>query len=332
MSGRKGSWMMLAAVLSVAIAASALVLLLVSQQAVRGCLYALVGFLVAALIFVMISICRSKKEAQRIQALAEHLEQVNTGKAVVFSALGEDELSKLEDEIYKTVTALYHTRDAAVRAKDGFAENLSNIAHQLKTPITSISLSVQMLEKGAEGDHLAQIQKQLSRLTHLEEALLVLARLDAGALQLKTQEVDVFTVLMLAADNLHALCDEAGSNISVPELGEMAITADLDWTMEAIMNLMKNCIEHNKGGAVHCAYAQNPLYVEVTIWDEGQGFAKEDIPHLFERFYRGHNAQEGGIGIGLALAKEILERQNATIRARNMPDAGACFELRFYSH
>lgn len=91
-------------------------------------------------------------------------------------------------------------------------------------------------------------------------------------------------------------------------------------------------MEHNKGGTVHCSYAQNPLYTEILIWDEGAGFEKEDIPHLFERFYRGKNASEGGLGIGLALAKEIIECQNGTIWAENRPEGGAFFEIRFYSH
>ncbi len=98
------------------------------------------------------------------------------------------------------------------------------------------------------------------------------------------------------------------------------------------MNLMKNCMEHNKGGTIHSYYAQNPLYTEIFTWDEGEGFATEDIPHLFERFYRGKNAGEGGIGIGLALSKEIIERQNGTIRAKNAAEGGALFEIRFYSH
>lgn len=98
------------------------------------------------------------------------------------------------------------------------------------------------------------------------------------------------------------------------------------------MNLMKNCMEHDRGGTVRCSYGQNPLYTEILIWDEGEGFAKEDLPHLFERFYRGKNAGEGGIGIGLALSKELIERQNGIIRAKNIPGGGACFEIRFYSH
>ena len=107
---------------------------------------------------------------------------------------------------------------------------------------------------------------------------------------------------------------------------------DRTWTQEAVLNVLKNCMEHNPGEVIHCTYEQNALYTKILIWDEGEGFAKEDIPHLFERFYRGKNAAAGGIGIGLALAKEIVERQNGTIRAKNRQSGGACFEIRFYSH
>ena len=230
------------------------------------------------------------------------------------------------------MTFLYQTKDKAIQAKNDFAENLSNIAHQLKTPITAISLSVQMMKQNMDHKHLEQIEKQLLRLTHLEDALLLLSRIDAGTLRLQRDEVDVFTLLVLAADNLQELFVSSRAAVDIPEQGEMLVTADLDWTMEAVMNLMKNCMEHSPGGTVHCSYAQNPLYTEILIWDDGEGFAKEDIPHLFERFYRGENACEGGIGIGLALSKEMIERQNGTIRAKNKPEGGALFEIRFYSH
>ncbi len=275
---------------------------------------------------------RNQTEAARIRALAAYLEQVNIGKAVLPAASGEDEFSKLEDEIYKTVTFLYQTKDSAVEAKNAFAENLSNIAHQIKTPITAILLSVQMMKQNPDSGLLERVEKQLMRLTRLEEALLVMSRLDAGTLLLRKDETDVYTLLVLAADNLQELSARFGTSIDIPESGGMMITADLDWTMEAVMNLMKNCMEHGQGGTVHCSYAQNPLYTEILIWDEGEGFAREDLPHLFERFYRGRNAGEGGVGIGLALSKEIVERQNGTIRAKNGPDGGALFEIHFYRH
>ena len=304
-------------------------------------MFATTGFLAGIFLFAITYAFRNKTEAKRIEELSDYLEQVNMGKAVVLSVSGEDLFSKLEDEIYKTVTFLYQTKDAAVQAKNDFAENLSNIAHQIKTPITAISLSLQTLsempmKKEYEKDRMEQIKKQLNRLIHLEESLLVLSRLDAGTLMFQKEDVDVFTLLVLAADNLQELFADSGTFIDIPESGEMAVTADLNWTMEAVINVMKNCMEHNAGGTVHCSYGQNPLYTEIFIWDEGDGFAKEDIPHLFKRFYRGKNADAGGnilgsgIGIGLALSKEIIEHQNGTIRAKNLPNGGACFEIRLY--
>ena len=304
-------------------------------------MFATTGFLAGIFLFAITYAFRNKTEAKRIEELSDYLEQVNMGKAVVLSVSGEDLFSKLEDEIYKTVTFLYQTKDAAVQAKNDFAENLSNIAHQIKTPITAISLSLQTLsempmKKEYEKDRMEQIKKQLNRLIHLEESLLVLSRLDAGILKFQKEDVDVFTLLVLAADNLQELFADSGTFIDIPESGEMAVTADLNWTMEAVINVMKNCMEHNAGGTVHCSYGQNPLYTEIFIWDEGDGFAKEDIPHLFKRFYRGKNADAGGnirgsgIGIGLALSKEIIEHQNGTIRAKNLPNGGACFEIRLY--
>jgi len=298
----------------------------------QNILFAGAGFFTGILLFLFTFLYRNQTEAARIRALAEYLEQVNTGRAPILSTSGEDDFSRLEDEIYKTVTFLYQTKDSAVQAKNEFAENLSNIAHQLKTPITAISLSVQMMKQNMDKKHLEQVGKQLSRLTHLEEALLVLSRIDAGTLHLQKDEVDVYTLLALAADNLQELFVNSHTSVEIPELGGMLVTVDLDWTMEAVMNLMKNCMEHSPGGTVYCSYAQNPLYTEILIWDDGEGFAKEEIPHLFERFYRGENACEGGIGIGLALSKEMIERQNGTIRAKNKPDGGALFEIRFYRY
>lgn len=295
-------------------------------------LFATIGFVFGGMLFLLAFWYDHKKRVLRIEELTDYLERVNTGSPGLLSQ-EEDDFSKLQDELYKTVTMLYQTRDAALEAKHNFAENLSNIAHQLKTPITAISLSTQMAGAHSTEEYRLKIQGQLNRLTHLEEALLLLARLDTGTLSLELKPVDVFTVLSLAADNLQEVLASAGVSVDIPEMGELTIVGDLDWTMEAIMNLLKNCMEHTPvGGTVHCSYEQNSLYTRIRIWDEGNGFAKEDIPHLFERFYRGRDAKDGGIGIGLSLAKAILERENGMLNAMNIPKSGACFEIRMYSH
>ena len=292
-----------------------------------------IGMLAGLLVFGMLYFLRQRRERKRIEELTAYLEAANTGGGEILLKSGEDDLSKLQDEIYKTVTELYRTRETALEAKKNFADNLYNIAHQIKTPITSASLSLQMMRKSLSPAYIEQIQRQLSRLTRLEESLLLLSRLDAGVLSFGKRETDVFTLLELAAEQLEELFREAEVSIEIPEAGEMIILADMEWTMEAVMNLLKNCMEHTpRGGMVRCSYEQNPIYTQITITDTGSGFAKEDMPHLFERFYRGKGAKKEGIGIGLALSKEIIERQNGTLTARNLPGGGGCFEIRIYRH
>lgn len=299
----------------------------------RTCVLSSCGALAGGLLFLAAVFWRNQRENARIRALTDYVEQVNRGRGRILPGEREDAFSGLQDEICKTVTELYQTRDMAVKARDFFAENLANIAHQIRTPITAMSLTVQMMEGQPDSEHPKQIRRQLERLTHLEEALLLLSRIDAGTLPLERKKVDVFTVLMLSADSLQELFAGAGVSADIEEAGGVYILADLDWTMEAVMNLLKNCMEHTPpGGTVRCRYEQNPLYTEIRIQDTGPGFAKEDLPHLFDRFYRGQNAKEGGIGIGLSLARGIIESQNGTIRAGNLPGGGACFEIRFYSH
>lgn len=293
---------------------------------------AVFGFFAGSILFLFSFWYWHKKSDDRIQALTGYLEKINTGVQGLVLESTDDEFSKLQDEIYKTVTELYQTREEALTAQNNFAENLSNIAHQLKTPITSISLTVQMAKEHLGKARTAQIERQINRLMHLEEALLLLSRIDAGTLIFDRKPTDVFTILSLASDNLYELFMQKGVLIDVPEMGEVNINVDLNWTMEAVMNLMKNCMEATRAGtAVHCSYKKNPLYVQIRIWDEGEGFAKEDLPHLFERFYHGENAKNTGIGIGLSLSKAIIEMQNGIIRAFNFPNGGACYEVRFYT-
>lgn len=310
---------------------------------IGGRLFIWSGFVAGSLLFLVSFSLLHKRVTIQVNEITNYLEQVNRGSGGVLGQVGEGAFSRLQDELYKTVTALRQTKDTALAARNNFAENLYNIAHQLKTPITAISLSVQMLRsemtgEGPEAGHLTRIAGQLARLTRLEEALLLLSRIDAGTLTLEKKEVDVFTLLVLSAENLQELFREKNITVEIPEAGGTCILADMEWTMEAVMNLLKNCMEHTpSGGTVRCVYEKNPLYTLIRIQDTGPGFAKEDLPRLFERFYRGKDAA-GGIGIGLALSKAIIEGQNGILSAYNLQTnvqkgvrtGGACFEIRFY--
>lgn len=291
----------------------------------------------------------NRKEKQRIRGkisgLTDYLERINMGARGIgcdgsdctgtLLLENEDEFAHLRDEIYKTVTHLYATRDAALRARESFAENLANIAHQLKTPLTAALLSLQLMETKTPNPYAEPVRKQMERLNRLEEALLSLSRIDSGSLQLEHAPVDVYTALNLAAENLAGLLEEAQIQVEIPDRGSIAFPGDLEWTMEALMNLIKNCLEHSPAGSrIRCDYSENPLYVQILIRDEGEGFAEDDLPHLFERFFRGKNASEGSVGIGLSLARAVFERQNGTLTARNITEdgrtSGACFEIHVY--
>ncbi len=267
----------------------------------------------------------------RIASLTNYLEQVNTDSPGTILQIREDEFSHLQDEIYKTVTNLSATKNYAITAKESFADNLANIAHQLKTPLTAALLSLQMMKQETPNPYAEPVEKQLKRLNQLEEILLTLSGIDSGALPLEHSPVDLYTVLTLAAENLTNLLADKSLQIEIPDKGCVEICGDMEWTMEALINLIKNCIEHSPpSGTIHCDYSENPLYKKILIWDEGPGFDREDLPYLFSRFYRGKNASKDGTGIGLALAHSIFELQNGNLSACNLPGGGACFEIRIY--
>ena len=296
-------------------------------------LLTIVVFLLIVGSFMIFYWYTNRYNCKRIEELTDYLEYVNIGKFDRIIQSKEDAFSHLEDEIYKTVTTLRQTRDTAVKTKENYADNLANIAHQIKTKITTLSLALQLSKKSDSATYIQQMESQLESLSWLEEALLTLSKIDAGVLQLECSKVDIYTALTLAAENLNELLVESAVTVEIPDKGCIEIDGDMEWTMEAFINVIKNCIEYSAPGSViHCDYSANPLYTEILIWDEGKGFKEEDIPHLFERFYKGNETNEKGIGIGLSLARSIFEMQNGNITARNMPEGGACFEIRVYSH
>jgi signal transduction histidine kinase len=253
------------------------------------------------------------------------------GREVTILPNKEDSFSGLQDEIYKTVTTLYKTREEAVAVKENYADNLANIAHQMRTPLTSMSLMTQLLKADRKEEYVEQLQKQIERLTKLEEALLLLSRIDAGVLELEKENVDVYTMLQLSVEGLEELPVAKALEIKLENRGTVSYVGDIEWSIEAFTNLIKNCMEYAKS-RVTIEYIQNPIYTEIKVWDDGPGFAEQDLPHIFERFYRGGRAKNGGIGIGLALAKSLIAMQNGCVEAKKLPASGACFAVRFYCH
>lgn len=275
---------------------------------------------------------RQKREEQRIEELTRYLLAAERGEAAVLSCR-EDAFSHLEDAIYKAVMELKSTKEAAVRGHEVLSGRIADIAHQLKTPITSMLLMTELLEdqQTEEGrECLQRLCSQIHRLQNLVHALLSMAKLESHAIRYEMEAIDVESLIEGAAGPLLELLQSR--QIRLDASGEAAfIRADRQWTEEAILNVLKNCAEHTPiGGLIRVRWLENPLYTEIRFTDGGKGFSKKDLPHLFERFYRGEGAQKDSAGIGLALAKLIAEQQNGQIYAENTIDGHAGFLLRFY--
>ncbi|MFT3983813.1 MAG: HAMP domain-containing sensor histidine kinase [Lachnospiraceae bacterium] len=273
------------------------------------------------------------KNRNRIRMITNYLVKANSGKAVSILPDMEDDFSGLEDEIYKTITELRTAEETAIKERQNFADSLANIAHQIKTPVTALSVSIQMLGEKLTSEEKQKLKQQLDRTNQLISALLTVSKIDAGILELKKEEVDVFTALELAVEALESQIKKKEIEVILPNHPKISFTGDLDWSVELFINLIKNSMEHTaERGKICFAYEKNPLYVEISITDNGEGFDEKELPYLFNRFYQGGSKLQSGTGIGLSIAKSIAGMQNGFITAKNLSMGGACFSIRFYCH
>ncbi|WP_461613973.1 sensor histidine kinase [Clostridium sp. Marseille-QA1073] len=246
----------------------------------------------------------------------------------------EGELSILQSEITKMTLRIREQNDALKKEKEHLADSLADIAHQLRTPLTSVTLILSLLENNPNEDErkdlIRETEELLVRMDWLITSLLKLSRLDAGIVVFQKEQIDVNNLIsaalhqLLIPMELHNIALE----INVPK--GINILGDSNWLSEALQNIFKNCMESaGDNGKIDIVCEDNLLFTEVTIHDSGAGFKKEDLPYLFNRFYRGKNSSTAGYGIGLALCKIIITRQGGTITAKNHPQGGAIFAIRF---
>lgn len=246
----------------------------------------------------------------------------------------EGELSILSSEIQKMTLRIREQNDTLKKEKEHLADSLADIAHQLRTPLTSVNLILSLLANSSDEKErkafVRETEELLVKMDWLLTSLLKLSRLDAGVVAFQCQQVDVREMVSAAVRPLAISMELRTIDLTVDVPEGMVIKGDAGWLSEALQNIIKNCMESTgEGGKIEIHCAENPLFAEITIHDSGKGFEKEDLSHLFDRFYRGNNENAAGYGIGLALCKMILTRQDGTITAKNHPQGGASFIIRF---
>lgn len=282
-------------------------------------------------------VCLSLRHYRRMAALADELDRITHGQeSFALDRFSEGELSVLQSELSKLLVTLRSQSESLKADRVFLADSLADISHQLKTPLTSMNLAAAMLAEPALSEErrreLARdLQRQLGRLEWLVTALLKLSRLDAGTVELSPAPITAAQLLDAAAEPLLIALELRNVELRRENVGDQRITADLAWCAEAVGNILKNCLEHTPpGGRVTVTASENAIYTELLISDNGPGIDPEDLPHLFERFYRGRDAGAQSAGIGLALARTILQSANAAVKAENAHTGGAQFTVRFY--
>ena len=246
----------------------------------------------------------------------------------------EGELAVLQSEIHKMILRLREQRQQLQEDKSYLAKALADISHPVRTPLTSINLLVDLLSEPDITDERRmklthELMALLSRIDWLITTLLKISKLDAGTVQLKQETIALQELICKATEPLLIPIEIREQNLYIETNG--TFTGDVSWSVEAISNIVKNCMEHTpKGGEIRIAASENLLFTEIVISDSGTGIAKEDLPHIFDRFYKSKNAGDKNFGIGLSLARMIITNQNGVIKAENNATKGALFTIRFY--
>lgn len=292
--------------------------------------------LFCAVIFAVIHFSSSVIRYRKIAGLADEVQHfLHVFEYVDVGGEKEGELAILRTEIRKMMNKLNHQANLLMEDKKYLLNSIADISHQIRTPLTAINLIVSRLrgEKN-EADRqrlLHELEQLLVHMDWLIEALLKMAKLDAGTVSMKKKTVNVSDLLKKSVQDFLIPMELREQNLVIDCTDMVSLRGDEYWLREAVGNIVKNCMEHTPAGGEICIRAaENHLYTEIIVSDNGAGIDKEDLPHIFERFYKGKNSSGSSVGIGLALARMIVVAQEGTLSATNRINGGAKFEIRFY--
>ena len=291
----------------------------------------------AALLFGGIYVYKMRKYKKSLRRLSGEMDRILHGSGeLVLGNYEEGEISILRDEIYKMTVRLREQSETLTEDKEALADSLADISHQIRTPLTTLNLmTARMMQEGDDPEQrkriLREMNRMLERIEWLITALLKISKLDAGAICLEPADISMEGFLKKVMEPFEIQMDLRDQRCRIEGAEGMTFTADEAWTLEAVRNVVKNSLEYTPDGKVlEISCEDNPLYTEISVNDSGPGIDPEDLPHLFERFYKGKNAGSSSFGIGLALAQSIMSRQNGVIRAENRKEGGSRFRIRFY--
>jgi len=298
---------------------------------------ALLITLVSSVLFVSVTYLFTYWRYREIEKLSNYLYQISNGNyALDVRDNFEGELSILKSDIYKVTRMLSEQGDHHRKDKVELMKGISDISHQLKTPLTSMQVMVDLLSDAELPDvkrveFTENIRRQLIRIDWLVSSLLKLSKIDAGAVAFKTDELRVKDLTNKAVESVLIPIDIKEQRLNIQGDEQVTFQGDLNWTAEALINLLKNAVEHTaEQGEISISWDENALYTEIIVTDNGEGIAKQDLPYIFQRFYKGENASDESIGIGLAMAHSIVTSQGGDLVVTSERGKGTEFRIKFY--
>ena len=295
-------------------------------------------FIGLALSIILLYLKHEKDQNKEIKKIARCIEEINKKNySINIDENSEDELSILKNELYKITIMLKEDAENSKKDKLKLKDSLSDISHQLKTPLTSINIMLDNILDNPDMDSntkekfIQNIKREITNISSLVGEILKLSKLDASVIKFEKEQVFINDLVEGAISNVEMMAELKNINIEVTNQDNIKLVCDAKWQIEAITNILKNCIEHSKDDStITIDIDSNKIYKQITIKDNGEGIDEKDLPHIFERFYKGKNASKDSVGIGLALAKTIIEKDNGSIKVDSKKGKQTIFTIKYY--
>ena len=313
------------------------IIISLEEQNQKNIIQIIILNIIILLISIFVILYFFQRRNKKIEQLIQYMEQImQKNYELKIENNTEDELTHLRNELYKITILLKEQADTEQKERKQLSKSISDISHQLKTPLTSISIMLDnmienpSMEEKTKEQFIHEIRRQIEWINWLVISLLKLSRLDANVEIFQQEEIKIEELIQNTIQNLAIPIEIKNQEIIVQGDKNAKIIGDYKWQLEAINNVVKNAIEHTpENKKIWITLEENSLFTKIVIKDEGPGIAKEDIKHIFERFYKGKNSSENSIGIGLALAKSIIEKQNGYISCYSKLKEGTVFEIKY---
>ena len=306
---------------------------IINQNKAINILIFVLGFSLLIVLFVVFLALRERK----IKNITKYLKDLqNNIYSLKIEENTEGELSELQNQIVKITIMLNKQAETMKKDKKELSVALSDISHQIKTPLTSINIMLDIIkedeiDENLKREYLHQITKQLDSINWLITVILKLSRLESGMVEFAREDIDVKILLEDIKKQMAVALEIKNQNLYLKVQANCHMIGDYNWTKEALTNIVKNCIEHTaENKNIYIEVEENCLYLQIIIKDEGEGISKEDLPNIFKRFYKGKDSSKESFGIGLALAKTIIEKQNGEIRVQSKIGEGTQFRIRIF--